>query len=82
MNTANVEKGRIGLEMLAMELHEAGRAAVEAGNTVAAEKFGETTRKFLEWNEITEPAREGRRIQAMYLLDRFEITRKPETECE
>ena len=64
------------LEMLAMELHEAGRAAVEAGATVAAEKFGEKTRKFLEWDEITESAREGRRIQARYLLGRFEINRK------
>lgn len=63
------------LEMLAMELHEAGRAAVEAGATVAAEKFGEKTRKFLEWDELTEPAREGRRIQARYLLERFEIKR-------
>lgn len=63
-------------ETLARELHEAGRAAVEAGQTVAAEKFGEMTCKFLEWDEITEPAREGRRIQARYLLERFNIERK------
>ena len=46
-----------------------------AGATVAAEKFGEQTRKFLEWNEITEPAREGRRIQARWLLERYRITK-------
>ncbi len=35
------------VEHLARELHEAGRVAVEAGQTVAAEKFGEKTRKFI-----------------------------------
>ena len=64
------------IEILAKELHEAGRAAVEAGNTVAAEKFGEQTRKFIEWDELTEVAREGRRIQARYLLGKFDISKK------
>ena len=59
------------LETLAKELHEAGRAAVEAGATVAAEKFGEQTRKFIEWSELSETARDGRRIQARYLLSKF-----------
>lgn len=59
------------IDYLAKELHEAGRAAVESGATVAAEKFGEKTRKFIEWEELTETAREGRRIQARYLLSRF-----------
>ena len=73
-----MNKMNIPIEELARELHEAGRAAVEAGATVAAEKFGEKTRKFLEWDEITEPAREGRRIQARYLLARYNITSKEE----
>lgn len=59
---------------LAQALHEAGRAAVEAGDTVAAEKFGDKTRKFLEWDEITEKARQGRITQAEWLLERYEIT--------
>jgi len=63
----------IDLETLARELHEAGRAAVEQGNTVAAEKFGDPSRKFLEWDELTGPARTGRRIQAAYLLAKFNI---------
>lgn len=61
------------IESLAMDLHEAGKAAVEAGNTVAAEKFGEQTRKFLEWDEITETARDGRRQQAGWLLSKYAI---------
>lgn len=64
------------IETLAMELHEAGRAAVEAGATVAAGNFGEKARKFLEWNEITEEARQGRRIQAGWLLERYSIESK------
>ena len=64
------------VELLAKELHEAGRAAVEAGNTVAAEKFGEQTRSFMEWDDITESAREGRRIQARYLLNKFTMSMK------
>ena len=58
-------------EALAKELHEAGREAVEKGATVAAEKFGEKTRVFLSWDEISETAKDGRRIQAAYLLERY-----------
>lgn len=61
----------LGTETLAKELHEAGRAAVEAGATV-----NPTGGKFLEWDEISEQAREGRRIQARYLLEKFRIEPK------
>jgi hypothetical protein len=64
------------VETLAIELHEAGRQAVIQGATVAADHHGEKTRTFLEWDEITENAREGRRIQARYLLNKFSITYK------
>lgn len=64
------------VETIAKALHEAGRAAVESGATVAAEKFGEKTRKFMEWDEITEPAREGRRIQARWFLENYIILKK------
>ena len=64
------------IEELAQELYEAGRTAVEGGQTVAAEKFGEKTRSFISWDDLTPPAREGRRIQARYLLNRFNITKK------
>jgi hypothetical protein len=61
------------VEILAKALHEAGREAVEKGATVAADKFGEQTRTFLSWEEISENAKEGRRIQARYLLNHFAI---------
>lgn len=63
----------LNIEHLAKELHDAGRTAVEAGLTVAAEKFGEEPKKFLEWEEVTENVRDGRREQAIYLLKRFHI---------
>lgn len=66
-------KKPVTLERLARELHEAGRAAVEQGATVAAGHFGERARSFLEWEEISEQAREGRRIQARALMLRFTI---------
>lgn len=62
------------IEFFAQELHEAGRAAVVSGATVAAEKFGEQTRTFIEWEDLTEQARNGRRIQAEYLLQKYTIT--------
>jgi hypothetical protein len=61
-------------EFLAKELHEAGRKAVLAGNTVAAEKCGDTSKTFIEWDDCSENVKEGRRIQADYLLMRFKIT--------
>jgi hypothetical protein len=68
----------LDVEEFAKALHEAGRAAVEAGNTVAAEKFGEKTRTFIEWDDLTETAREGRRIQARWFKERFIVLRRVE----
>lgn len=64
------------VESLARDLHEAGREAVEKGATVAAAHHGEKTRTFLGWDEITEEAREGRRIQARWLLERYHVVKK------
>lgn len=61
------------VEYMAQAIHESGRRSVEEGKTVAAEKYGETTRKFLAWKDISETAREGRRIQARDFLERFVI---------
>lgn len=72
---------REGSEALARNLHEAGRAAVENGNTVAAEKFGEVAKRFLEWDEISEVTREGRRIQARHLLGKYAMARKGDPRC-
>jgi len=64
------------IEELAKELHEAGREAVERKKTVVASLGLETPIKFLEWDEIHEDAKEGRRIQARYLLNKFVIIKK------
>jgi hypothetical protein len=61
---------------LAKELHEAGREAVVKGVTVAAEKFGDKSRNFIEWEELSAEAKEGRRIQARYLLKKYSIVKK------
>jgi len=61
------------IDKLAKILHEAGREAVEKKKTVVASLGLKTPSKFLEWDEITEDAKEGRRIQARYLLTRYSI---------
>lgn len=61
----------IDVEHLAHLLHEAGRAAVMAGATVAQEHHKDKSFPFIEWEDLTEHAKEGRRIQARFLLDRF-----------
>jgi len=66
----------IDMEQLAQDLHEAGRAAVTAGNTVAAEKFGEKTRTFIEWDALSDVAKEGRRIQARWLTAKYQIIKR------
>ena len=64
------------VEELAKELHEAGREAVLTRKTVVASLGLKTPTKFLEWDEIADVAKEGRRIQARYLLAKFDIARK------
>ena len=63
----------LSVELIAKELHEAGREAVVHGNTVAATNFNIPSRTFLEWNEISEEARDGRRMQARALLKKFQF---------
>lgn len=55
---------------LAKVLHEAGREAVEKRAVLVKDpKF----KKFVEWEDLPEDAREGRIIQAKYLLERYLI---------
>lgn len=64
------------VESIAKVLHEAGREAVEKGlvvNKVPGQPF-------FSWEELTEVAREGRRIMARYLLDRFHLTPRTVTD--
>lgn len=69
-------KTMLDVETLAKELHEAGRKAVEAGATVAQEHHKDKVFPFIEWDDLTEHAREGLRIQARHLLGKFRIERK------
>lgn len=57
-------------DVLAHALHEAGRQAVLAGNVLVepARRIG-----FVEWADLPEHAKEGRRQQADYLLDHYFI---------
>jgi len=63
-------------EQLAKILHEAGRKAVLANKVVKKDGAPLGQIKFLEWNEITEDAREGRRIQADYILSICDVKLK------
>lgn len=72
MNNKEVKK-EMEIEKLAKELHEAGREAVLKKKTVVASLGLKTPSKFLEWDEIHEDAKEGRRIQARYLLAKYKI---------
>lgn len=65
------------IEELAQALHEAGREAVERGNTVCAADLGIGLKQFIEWHELTDNAKEGRRQQAAWLLKRYDISPKP-----
>jgi len=57
------------VENIAKHLHEAGREAVAKKAMVNPN----THSRFLEWDELEEHMKEGRRIQARYLLKHFKI---------
>lgn len=61
------------VEMLAKELHEAGRKAFESGTTVAQAQQKDKAFPFVEWDALTEQAKEGKRIQARHLIEKFRI---------
>ena len=61
---------QVDVEWLARELHEGGRVAVAAGLVVNKVQG----QPFIEWDEIPEEARAGRRSQAEHLLAKFTIT--------
>jgi len=63
----------INVEKFARELHESMREAAARG--LVANDVG---KPFQGWNDLSEAAREGRRVMARYLLSRFEVnTRGP-----
>jgi len=66
----------VTIEDLAQEIHESARAAVTSGNTVAHDQFGDKTYSFVEWEDLSDSAREGKFTQAAYLLESYNITEK------
>jgi hypothetical protein len=64
------EEKQVSEEFLARELHEAGREAVEKNFVVRSDVV---SKGFVEWDDIEECAREGRRVQARYLLNHFRV---------
>ncbi len=62
-------------ELLARDIHEAQREAVAKGKTLTR-ALGSPPYPFIEWKDLPEKAREGRRLQAQYLLSRYNITPK------
>ena len=73
---ANVEKhAQVWAETLARDIHEAQREPVEKGKTLTR-ALGSAPYPFIEWEDLPEKAREGRRMQAVYLLKRYSITPK------
>jgi hypothetical protein len=69
----DIEAVCLNIEELAQALHDSGREAFEKGATVAAAKFAEENRKYVEWDELPEQAKEGRRMQAKNLLVNYHI---------
>ena len=69
------------VEMLAKELHEAGRKAFESGTTVAQAQQKDKAFPFVEWDALTEQAKEGKRIQARHLIEKFRIELPHSSEC-
>lgn len=61
----------MNVEALAKLLHEAGREAVLANKVHKPDGAPVGQIVFKEWHEISEDAREGRRMQARYLLARL-----------
>lgn len=70
MNKAEIKEK---IEELAKSLHEAGREAVLTNKVIKKDGAPLGQIKFLEWDEIDEDAREGRRIQARFLLEKYVI---------
>lgn len=63
------------IEKLAKEIHEAGRRAMDVGAAL-----NPTGCRFIEWYDLNDAIRDGRRIQARHLINRFNIEYIPKGE--
>ena len=66
-------------ERLAISIHEAQRECVEQGKTLTR-ALGSPPYPFIEWNDLPEQAKEGRRMQAEYLSAVYHIIPRLEGE--
>ena len=69
----------VGNEQLAIRIHEAQREPVAKGKTLTR-ALGNEPYPFIEWDDLPEQAKEGRRMQAEYLSTYFHIIPKLEGE--
>lgn len=60
------------VEILARDLHEAGREAVIAGGTIRGKGASD---QFVEWVACPTHVQEGRRVQARWLMGRYRMLR-------
>jgi hypothetical protein len=63
-------------EDFAKALHESGREAVMTNKVLKKDGAPLGQIKFKEWDELPEEAKEGRRIQAQWILDHFNVIQK------
>ena len=66
---------QVWAETLARDIHEAQRNPVEKGKTLTR-ALGSEPYPFIEWEDLPDKAKEGRRMQAQYLLKKYHITPK------
>lgn len=66
-------------ERLAQMIHEAQREAVAQGKTLTR-ALGSPPYPFIEWGDLPEQAKEGRRMIARYLIGLYHIIPKLEGE--
>jgi hypothetical protein len=66
----------IVIEELAKLFHESGREAVLSNNVLKPDGAPIGQIVFKEWVDLPEPAKEGRRIQAKYFLNKCYISLK------
>ena len=65
----------VGIEGFAKTIHEAQRECVAQGKTLTR-ALGSPPYPFIEWNDLPEQAKEGRRMQARYLINLYHIIPK------
>ena len=64
----------MSVEEFARILHEAGRQAVKENKVVRKDV---PNKGFIEWDQLDKDAKEGRILQARWIMDRYLVEVKP-----